>query len=88
MKAGSRPYKKDNCSGKELKMCLAIPMQVKSIKGEFAEVQAGKFKRSINIQLLPMLKVKDYVIVHAGFAIERLDPEKAKETLRLVNEIH
>jgi hydrogenase maturation factor len=35
-----------------------------------------------------MLKIKDYVIVHAGFAIERLDPEKAKETLRLVNEIH
>jgi len=69
-------------------MCLAIPMKVKSIKDEFAEVEAGKLKRTINIQLLPSVKVKDYVIVHAGFAIQKLDPKRARETLRLINEIH
>ena len=68
-------------------MCLAIPMKVKSIKNEFAEVATGKLKRTINIQLLPSIRIGDYVIVHAGFAIQKLDPKRAKETLRLITEI-
>jgi hydrogenase expression/formation protein HypC len=63
-------------------------MKVKKIKGDFAEVECGRLTRSINIQMLPSIKAGDYVLVHAGFAIERLDPDKAKETLRLINEIH
>ncbi len=69
-------------------MCLAIPMQVKKIKGEFAEVETGRLRREINIQMLPQVKIGDYVIVHAGFAIQKINPKMAKETLVLINEIH
>lgn len=69
-------------------MCLAVPMKIKVIKGEFAEAQAGGLGRTVNIQMLPGLKPGDYVMVHAGFAIERVNPEKAKETLDIIDEIH
>jgi len=69
-------------------MCLAIPMKIKAIKGDFAEVISGKLTRSVNIQMLPQIRTGDYVLIHAGFAIERLDPKRAKETLRLIHEIH
>ena len=68
-------------------MCLAIPMRIKKLKGEFAEVESGRLIRTINIQMLLHLKVGEYVLVHAGFAIQRVDPESAKETLRMVEEI-
>jgi len=68
-------------------MCLGIPMKVKKIKGGFAKVESGRLIRTINIQMLPNLATGDYVIVHAGFAIERVDPKKARETLRMVNAI-
>ncbi len=69
-------------------MCLGIPMKIKKIKQEFAEVESGRLTRTVNIQMLPHIKAGDYVIVHAGFAIQRLDPQKAKQTLRLIDEIH
>lgn len=69
-------------------MCLAIPMKIKKIKGEFAKVEAGRLTRTINIQMLPLIKEGDYVIVHAGFALEKIDPQKAKETLKVINEIY
>jgi len=69
-------------------MCLGIPMKIKKINGEFAQVETGRLKRTINIQMLSCAKVGDYVIVHAGFAIQKLDPQMAKETLRLIDEIH
>lgn len=62
-------------------------MKIIKIKGEFAEVESGRLVRTINIQMLPYIQPGDYVIVHAGFAIERLDPVKARETLRLIDEI-
>lgn len=68
-------------------MCLGIPMKVKHIEAGFAQVEAGRLTRTINIQMLSNLKVGDYVIVHAGFAIQKVDPERAKETLRLIKEI-
>lgn len=69
-------------------MCLAIPMKIKSIQGEFAEVESARLIRKINIQMLSGVKPGDYVLVHAGFAIEKLNPDKAKETLKLIDEIH
>mgnify|MGYP003395299160 CR=1 FL=1 len=69
-------------------MCLGIPMKVKSISGEFAEVETGRLIRKVNIQMLPKIKIGDYLIVHAGFAIEKIDPQKARETLDLIDEIH
>jgi hydrogenase expression/formation protein HypC len=68
-------------------MCLAIPMKVISIKQDFAQVESGRLLRSVNIQMLSGIKAGDYVLVHAGFGIERLDPKKAKETLKLLDEI-
>ncbi|MCX5704892.1 MAG: HypC/HybG/HupF family hydrogenase formation chaperone [Candidatus Omnitrophica bacterium] len=68
-------------------MCLAIPMKIKRLKGEFAEVESGRLTRTINIQMIADIKVGEYVLVHAGFAIQRVDPESAKETLRMVEEM-
>lgn len=68
-------------------MCLAIPMKIKRISGEFAEVETAGLTRRVNIQMLPRVKAGDYIIVHAGFAIEKVNPEKAKETLRLIDEV-
>jgi len=68
-------------------MCLAVPMKIRKIDGEFASVQSSGLTRTINIRMVKGLKIGDYVIVHAGFAIEKLDPRKAKETLRMINEI-
>jgi len=68
-------------------MCLALPMKIKSIKDNFAEALAGGILRKVNIQMLPNLKPGDYCLVHAGFAIEKLDPKRAQETLRLIDEI-
>ncbi len=68
-------------------MCLGIPMKIRRISGEFADAESGRLLRNINIQMLPGLKIGDYVLVHAGFAIQKVDPQKAKETLRIINEI-
>lgn len=68
-------------------MCLGIPMKIESLTGEFAWVESGSLKRKVNIQMLSGLKRGDYVMVHAGFAIEKLDPKKAEETLRIIDEI-
>jgi len=66
-------------------MCLAIPMKVRNIKGSFAEVEAGGLTRLVNIEMLPEIKRGDYVMVHAGFAIQKVDPQKAKETLKIID---
>ena len=63
-------------------------MRVRKIKGDFADVESARLIRTINIQMLPHVQVGDYVIVHAGFAIQKLDPEKAKKTLEILDEIH
>lgn len=62
-------------------------MKVIKIEGDFAELESGRLVRRANIQMLTGLKKGDYVIVHAGFAIQRLDPEKARQTLKLIDEI-
>ena len=63
-------------------------MKIKHIAGEFAEVETGRLRRRVNIQMLPKVKIGDYVIVHAGFAIQKLNTAEAKETLKLFDEIH
>ena len=68
-------------------MCLAVPMKVIKIEGTEGIVQLGKVKRRVNFQLLEEVKVGDYVIVHAGFAIQKFDEEEAKKTLDLFREM-
>jgi len=68
-------------------MCLAIPAKVVEIKGDTAKVDFGAGAvRDVNISLVDA-KVGEYVIVHAGYAIEVLDQKAAEETLALWNEI-
>jgi len=68
-------------------MCVAVPMIIKKIKGEKGVVEIGGVEREVGLQLLRDVKVGDYVIVHAGFAIQQLDEEDAKETLALFAEM-
>jgi len=68
-------------------MCLAIPAKVMEIKGDTAKVDFGAgTMREVNISLVDA-KIGEYVIVHAGYAIEVLDRKAAEETLALWNEI-
>ncbi|MBN1871598.1 MAG: HypC/HybG/HupF family hydrogenase formation chaperone [Candidatus Omnitrophica bacterium] len=68
-------------------MCLGIPMKIVSLKGENAVVKSGKTERGINIGLLKGVRMGDYVIVHAGFAIEKLDEKRALETLDILRQM-
>ena len=69
-------------------MCLALPMKIKKIENDFAEVESGRILKKINIQMVTDIKVGDYCLVHAGFAIQKLDESKAKQTLKLIDEIY
>ena len=68
-------------------MCLGIPMKVRKINKDFAQVESGRLIRNVNIQMLKNIKTGDYVIVHAGFAIEIVDPKRARETLKLIDDL-
>ena len=68
-------------------MCLAVPMKVKSIRWPNAEVLAECLRREVNIQLVPRVNIGDYVLVHAGFAIQVIDGKWAKENLELWEQI-
>jgi hydrogenase expression/formation protein HypC len=68
-------------------MCLAIPAKVVKIQGDIAEVDfGGAVRKEVNISLVEA-KVDEYVLVHAGYAIQVIDRKEAEETLRLWNEI-
>ena len=65
-------------------MCLAVPMEVLKIDGKTAEVQIAGTRQNVRLDVLSeTLGVGDYVIVHAGFALTRLDREEALATLKL-----
>jgi hydrogenase expression/formation protein HypC len=68
-------------------MCLAIPALVKSIDGFEAEVDLGGVSRRASIMLTPEAKVGDYVLLHAGYAINVLDQAEAEETLNILREM-
>jgi hydrogenase expression/formation protein HypC len=68
-------------------MCLAIPMKVIEAEGQFGKVEVEGVKRKVSFQLLPDVEVGDYVLIHAGFAIERINEEEAKKTLQLLTEL-
>jgi hydrogenase expression/formation protein HypC len=68
-------------------MCLAIPAKVMSVEGDEARVDFGEgVLRDVNVTLVDA-KVGEYVLVHAGYAIQVLSEEEALETLRLWNEV-
>jgi len=69
-------------------MCLAIPAEVVQIEGDMATVRVGDALRKACLMLLPeKADLGDYVIVHAGFALHKVDPAEAEESLRLLREL-
>ena len=65
-------------------MCLAIPARVsRRLPAEEAIIDAGGVEKRVSLALVPEAVVGDYVIVHAGYALSRLDPEEALRTLAL-----
>jgi hydrogenase expression/formation protein HypC len=69
-------------------MCLAVPLEIsKVLDGERALVKQGLGELEINVSLLEAPKPGDFVIVHAGFGIEKLDLEEANKRLELFREI-
>lgn len=68
-------------------MCLAVPMKILSIEGKLAEVNRRGVSQTISLMLLKEAKVGDYVIVHAGYAIETLKMEEAHQRLDLFKEL-
>jgi hydrogenase expression/formation protein HypC len=68
-------------------MCVGVPMQVVSIEGDNALAEIDGVKREASLMLLDQeVAVGDFVIIHAGFAIAKLDEEEARETLELMRE--
>ncbi len=65
-------------------MCLAVPMEIIAIADNVADVEIGGVKRQVRLDIIDEAPaVGDYVIVHAGFALRRLDREDALETIKL-----
>ena len=69
-------------------MCLGVPMKILSKEGDNIVAEVDGVQKEASVMLLgEEVAVGDYVIVHAGFAISRLDEEYAQETLRLMREV-
>ncbi|HKK89888.1 MAG TPA: HypC/HybG/HupF family hydrogenase formation chaperone [Desulfobacteraceae bacterium] len=68
-------------------MCLAVPSRIVEIKDTVATVDVDGVSRDASIMLLDDVKVGDYVIVHAGFAISQIDEETAEQTLKEMREM-
>ncbi|MDD3877185.1 MAG: HypC/HybG/HupF family hydrogenase formation chaperone [Bacteroidales bacterium] len=67
-------------------MCLSIPAKVISIDGDKAVVSVGGTKYEASLQLLDDVKVDDYILLHTGFAIQKISEEEALETLKTFEE--
>ena len=68
-------------------MCLAIPAKIVELEDDnLAKVDILVVSRTVSVDLTPQAQVGDYVLVHAGFAIEVVDPQYAQETIDLVKE--
>lgn len=67
-------------------MCLAIPSTIVKIEDEMATIDVDGVKRKASLLLVEDAQVGDYVIVHAGFAIRKIDEEAARESLKYLRE--
>ena len=68
-------------------MCLAMPMKINKIDGTSAQCEAGGLTQNIRIDFITDANPGDYVMVHAGFAIERMSEKEALENMELLEEI-
>lgn len=71
-------------------MCLAIPGKIIDIvdeENQIAKVEVGGVRRNVSLGLLDDVQVGDYVLIHVGFAMSKVDEKEAQETLRLLQEL-
>ena len=68
-------------------MCLGIPMKLIKIHGDEGLVESGGLKRRANLTFIKDARIGDYVLIHAGFAIEKVKPKEAQKTLRVLKSI-
>ena len=68
-------------------MCLAIPLRIAEISGKDGIGEANGLRRKIRLDFIREPQVGDYVIVHAGFAIERMSEQQALDNLRAIQEV-
>jgi hydrogenase expression/formation protein HypC len=68
-------------------MCLSVPAKIMQVESNRAKAEVGGLLREISIDLCPEVAVGEYVLIHAGFAIQRLDEKEAKETLDLLAQL-
>ncbi|MCI6284762.1 HypC/HybG/HupF family hydrogenase formation chaperone [Selenomonas sp.] len=68
-------------------MCLAVPAKIIEIKDLLAKVELSGVTKDVSLMLLPEAQVGDYVLVHAGFAMQKVDEKEAEETYALLNEM-
>ena len=68
-------------------MCWAIPAKVVQIDGDVGKAELSGVVREVGLQLIDDPQLGDYVLIHAGFAIQKLDEQEAQETLRLWQEV-
>ncbi len=71
-------------------MCLAIPgkiVEIVSAENQLAKVDVGGVRRNVNVGMLDDVIVGDWVLIHVGFAMTKIDEKEAAETLRILNEI-
>ena len=69
-------------------MCLAVPLKIVSLEGDgkHAVGEAAGLTQNVRVDFLPGIAVGDFVMVHAGFAIEKLTPERAADNLACIEE--
>jgi len=71
-------------------MCLAIPgkiIEIVDAENNIAKVDVGGVRRNINTGMLDETQIGDYVLIHVGFAMSKIDEHEAQETLRVLEEI-
>ena len=68
-------------------MCVAMPGEIMEIKDGNALVSFGTIKKNIVTTLIPNLKIGDYILVHEGFAITKIEKSEAEETLKIFKEL-
>lgn len=68
-------------------MCLSVPARIIKIDGQIADVSIGGALFKAGLHMVENVKPGDYILLHAGFAIQKIDEEEALETIRLLKEL-
>ena len=69
-------------------MCLGIPMKIVERNGNDAVAVAGGIRKGVRLDLIDDARIGDYVLIHTGYAIEKLDEREALETLDLIKKVY